>query len=202
MTTRRPSEAKQPKVPPRVWVAVFVLSAVVCTVVGQFITDRGLRGAFVHWEQVDTPPGNPAQLHVGESDQIVLEMTDGRLFEWHQGIESGWSKVTAVSDRSTAWWSVCNSNPNDYYRVARPPKNTVDRVESTCYGPETGVHYEFALSQNGEIWIWQYGLHMFSQIVFRGLALLGGIFLSVVISGIIIVYLYRRKPPTGGPDQA
>ena len=171
--------------PVDVAVVVFVLCMVVIIYGGQYLLVLEDRGFFNSWEQVKLPSGQAVHLYQGENGEVLLEMSDGRLFEWDRENSPPWIEVETPTGFSPFFFGfVCIAEKGDYYMVSEPSQKVVDRIIANCYGPESGAHYEFILTEGGEVLMWQRGSFMPGSLIRRTIACIGGVVISLVFTTI------------------
>jgi hypothetical protein len=167
---------------------VFVAGVAVSVVVAQQTVTQPPE---VHWELIEAPPGEPVHLRLGERGEVLVETADGRLFEWDRSEPQPWVEVEVASGHAP-FWSICVPGPRESYSVTDPPGQAIDRVESTCGGAESSTHYQFALLENGEIWMWRSSYYAPGQIILAGAVLILGVGASLLLSVIVFAFMWWR----------
>ncbi len=170
------------------------LCFVALSIVGQGWATLYEKGAFERWTQLSLPPGQPAHLRF-EVNTILLEMADGRLFEWDWLREPPWAEMETLPDPAHplgGFWTCQEAEDNRFYWVRPSPEPVRERVRMGCGGADAGAYYEFVLLQNAQVWYWGHGATPRSAIIVRipvcGVTLLASLAIGTVISEVL-----RRK---------
>ncbi len=170
------------------------LCFVALSIVGQGLVSLYEHGVLERWRQLQLPPGRPAHIRF-EANMILLEMADGRLFEWDWLREPPWAEMETPPDPAQprgGFWICQEAADNRFYRVRPSPEPVWERVRMSCGGADAGSYYEFVLLQNDQIWYWGHGATPRSTIIMR--IPVGGVTLLVSLAlGFVVATVLRRK---------
>ncbi|MBL8090068.1 MAG: hypothetical protein JNJ43_07055 [Anaerolineales bacterium] len=131
------------------------------------------------WVKEPLPHENIISLKLGETGEVIFETADGKLFEFtkHRS-EEIWTEVTEPSGIPATGGQCKPGNP--MYAVIPPPGQVKLRVNETCSAFETGIHLEFVILENNEIWSWVHSVYGYTHIL-KAFCLGGFGFLGVLL---------------------
>ncbi len=180
--------------------ASVILSIVIWMVISLLLMNGAMKvgnlisyGSFINWERVDTPVGKISDLRLGENGEVLLEMDDGRLFDWNQ---RNWNEIENPTGTGPLLMECKPGNHGGFY-VKNGPFTPIKSVALDCFGPDIHEHFEFALSPANEVWMWDWAtgdlsLYQYLPPLFGGLILSLICLLSLIVVNIVMI---RRKSP-------
>jgi hypothetical protein len=177
-------------------VTVWVLFSAAAFKAAMYLGDLGSSGAYVNWERTQTPDGQIRDLRLGENGEILLEMEDGRLFHWDP---SAWNRIDKPSGRGPQSLA-CRPVDHSGFRVKDPPFAPKERILVDCYNMELSIHYEFALSDADEVWMWHWLSSDLSYAYYLPFLLAGMVlslagFIVIIVADILMIRRrFRPKP--------
>jgi len=170
----------------RIAIIFFVVTTLFFAGGALFLIDQATRGAFVSWKKMDPPPDPAVDLQIVGSGEVLVQTTAGRRYRWAEWDTPPWQEVTEPLDDSSSWMA-CEPGQGSAFVVANPPGKVLKRVETTCPLLDMGQHIEAVLLETGEVWRWNYSSVGTTATIFRVIALVGGIGLSMLLSGLVYV---------------
>ncbi len=86
-------------------------------------------GYFVQWERVETPAGKISDLRPGENGEVLLEMEDGRLYDWNLRSWNGIEKPAGLGPLSMG----CKPGSRGGFYVMDSPFTPVESVSTGLF---------------------------------------------------------------------
>ncbi len=171
-------------------VALVVAIPVACVLIG-YVVGLQLSGAGylssspkqVAWRSLGSPAEKPVNILAADVSSVATVSADGTISYWQP--ESGWQEVAQLPTfgRSEASTGL----------VHDPPPGDVIAIHKSMVRDEAGTFTEYAVLDDGSVWIWQYqqpGLGLLVSFVY-GLA---GSCVGLLI-GLVLAWRVWRKIP-------
>ncbi len=178
--------------------ALAVLSIILWMVISLLLMNGAMKvgnlisyGSFINWERADAPAGKISDLRLGENGEVLLEMDNGRLFDWYQ---RSWNEIENPTGAGPLPMDCKPGNHGGFY-VKNSPFTPIKSVALDCFGPDIHEHFEFALSPANEVWMWNWATGDLSFYQYLP-PFCGGLILSLIclLSLIVVnIVVLRRK---------
>lgn len=177
------------------WLSIFVLPAMLLLPIGLvagFLAGRAWNaGDFTRWQRLPDPPAKSVQIVGGSTEVVFIEMAAGQVYYCSLSDNNCWVKYEKpVSASSRNEW--CEQYPL-HYSVSAPPGKVIDYLQTQWCHFEAGEEADYALLEDGSVWVWKHWDANFLNLARAFAAMGGGCSVGLLISIAVPVFVWLRK---------
>jgi len=138
-----------------------VLGAYLGFQVGKWCFSTYSKGIFVRWQQIPNPPYKVTNILAASSNSLFIQTANGIYFNGDvidclkQKGYPCWRPVNEV-DKTWLMFFPCTTL-SSRFQVAAPPVSYVEYIMQNDCGGEYYNETYYLRSQDGELWVWQWG---------------------------------------------
>ena len=179
----------------RNWLITFVLLAMLLLpaglAAGVLVGQEWNAGSFTRWQRLPDPPAKPVRIVGGSTEVVDIEMAGGQVYYCNQSNNRCWvQSEEPVSVASSNEW--CDQYPL-HYSVSAPPGKVIDYLQTQWCHFEAGEEADYALLENGSVWMWNHWDANFLNLARAFAAMGGGCSVGLLISIAVPVFIWLRK---------